>query len=155
LLGDSTALAHAEKGLQLAQENGVLAFQPYLLSTLGEIKLAQNDVDAAERHFTEALSLAEQFAIPERLAGLTANLGLVALRRGQTTLAIHRLSTALARAEALGTRHLTAKIHLWLAPLLPPTERQIHVAAARAIAESTGRRLLLEEVQQLESVTPT
>jgi DNA-binding SARP family transcriptional activator len=150
LLGDSTALAHAQKGLQLAQENGVLAFQPYLLSTLGEIKLAQNDVEAAEYHFTEALSLAEQFAIPERLAGLTANLGLVALQRGQTTLAIHHLSTALARAEALGTRHLTAKIHIWLAPLLPPAERQSHIAAARAIAASTGRRLLLEEVQRLE-----
>jgi predicted ATPase len=150
LLDDATAIEYAQKGLQLAQENGRLVFYPYLLSTLGEIQLAQHEVDAAERQFTEALSLAEQFASPERIAGLTANLGLVALRRGQTTLAIHRLSTALARAEALGTRHLTARIHIWLAPLLPPAERQNHIAAARDIAESTRRRLLLEEVQRLE-----
>ncbi len=59
-------------------------------------------------------------ALPERVAGLTANLGLLAVRRGQGPLAIHRLSTALARADTLGTRHLAAQIRVWLAPLLPP-----------------------------------
>jgi hypothetical protein len=72
--------------------------KPYLLSTLGEIALAANDLDLAERYFAEGLALAEQLSMPERLAGLTANLGLVARARGQNDLAIHRLSTARAGA---------------------------------------------------------
>jgi uncharacterized protein YciW len=70
--------------------------------------------------------------------------------RGDTTLAVHRLSTALARADALGTRHLAAQIRIWLAPLLPPAEARAHLAEARAIAESGGRRRLLEEIARLE-----
>jgi uncharacterized protein YciW len=71
-------------------------------------------------------------------------------RRGQTALAINRLSTALARAEALSARHLAAQIRLWLVPLLPPAEARASLAEARAIAESGGRRRLLEEVSRLE-----
>ena len=85
------------------------------------------------------------------MAGLTANLGLAAMRRGQNELAIHYLSTALARAEALGVQHMTAQIHLWLAPLLPAAEARTHLAAARSIAESGGRKLLLEQVERLSA----
>ena len=104
----------------------------------------------AEKHFADGLALAEQLSIPERIAGLTANLGRVAVQRGQTALAVHRLSTALARAEALSARHLAAQIRLWLVPLLPPAEARASLAEARAIAESGGRRRLLEEVSRLE-----
>src|SRR6185436_5471071 len=107
---ERAASEHARRGLQLAQEKGVLTLQPYLLSTLGEIALAAKDLDLAERYFAEGLALAEQLSMPERLAGLTANLGLVARARGQNDLAIHQLSTALARADGLGTRHLAAQI---------------------------------------------
>jgi DNA-binding SARP family transcriptional activator len=151
LLGDPAAAEHAEAGLRIARETGVLGFQPYLLSTLGEIALARGDLDAAEQHFTEGLDLAERLPIPERVAGLTANLGLVALRRGEAALAIHRLSTALARADALGTRHLAAQIRIWLAPLLPPAEARSILAEARALAESGGRKLLLDEIARLEA----
>ncbi|MGH2521413.1 MAG: ATP-binding protein [Anaerolineales bacterium] len=149
LLGDPSALEHARLGLRLAQEKGTLGLQTYLLSTLGEIELAQEDLDAAEKYFTDGLALAEQLSIPERIAGLTANLGRLATRRGQTALAIHRLSTALARADALGTRHLAAQIRLWLVPLLPPAEARAALAEARAIAESGGRKRLLEEAERL------
>ena len=149
LLHDSTAIQYAQKGLQLAQEQGAVAFQPFLLSTLGEIEL-DRDVAAAERYFTEGLTLAERLSMPERIAGLTANLGRVAQRRGETALAIHRLSTALAKAEALGLPHLAAQIRLWLVPLLPPTEAHIALNEVRALAESTNRKRLLEEAQQLE-----
>ena len=88
--------------------------------------------------------------MPERVAGLTANLGLVAEQRGQNELAIHRFSTALALADSLGTRHLAAQIRLWLAPLLPPVEGRLRLAEARAIAESSGRLRLLEEASRLE-----
>jgi len=151
LLQDPTAIDYAQKGLRLAQEKGVLGLQLFLLSTLGEIALAANEVDTAEKYFAEGLALAERLTMPERIAGLTANLGLVAVRRGQTASAIHRLSTALARADALGTRHLAAQIRVWLAPLLPREEARLTLAEARAIAESGGRKRLLEEVERLEA----
>ena len=154
LMGDPTAIQYARAGLSLAQEKGALGLQPYLLSTLGEIALAQNDLDRAENHFTAGLALAERLSIPERIAGLTANLGLVAQRRGETGLAIHRLSTALARADALGVCQLATQIRLWLVPLLPLAEARAHLAQARAIAESSGRRLLLDQVTQLERQIP-
>jgi DNA-binding SARP family transcriptional activator len=150
---DPAALDYAQQGLQLAHEQGALAFQPFLLSTLGEIEL-ERDVAAAERCFTEGLTLAERLSMPERIAGLTANLGRVAQRRGETALAIHRLSTALAKAEALGLPHLAAQIRLWLAPLLPPTEARAALKEVRALAESSGRQRLLQEAQQLERDLP-
>jgi DNA-binding SARP family transcriptional activator/Flp pilus assembly protein TadD len=150
LLGDPAANEYAQAGLKLAQEKGILSLQTYLLSTLGEIALAANDLDTAEERFTEGLTLAERLSVPERIAGLTANLGLVAARRGQTGVAIHRLSTALAQADSLGTQHLAAQIRLWLIPLLPPTEARTMLAEARAIAESGNRRRLLAEVDRLE-----
>lgn len=128
----------------------MLALQPFLLSTLGEIEL-EYDVTAAEKYFDEGLTLAERLAMPERIAGLTANLGRVAQRRGETALAIHRLSTALAKAEALGLPHLAAQIRLWLVPLLPPGEARSVLNDVRALAESSSRKRLLEEAQQLES----
>ncbi|MGH8632290.1 MAG: tetratricopeptide repeat protein, partial [Burkholderiales bacterium] len=150
LVGDPSAVEHARVGLQLAQERGELGLQTYLLSTLGEIALAQNDLETAEQRFSEGLALAESFSAAERIAGLTANLGLVAQKRGETALAIHRLSTALARADALGTQHLAAQIRLWLVPLLPPAEARTVLAEARAMAESSGRRRLLDEATRLQ-----
>ncbi len=150
LLNDQTAIDDAQHGLQLAQEQGALGLQPFLLSTLGEIELARGDVDAAEQYLIEGLRLAERLSMPERIAGLTANLGRVAQQRGETALAIHRLSTALARAEALGLPHLAAQIRLWLAPLLPKHEAREYITQVRVFAEASGRRRLLEEVEWLE-----
>ncbi len=147
---DPQAREHAHIGLRLAREKGLLGLQTFLLSTLGEMALTRGDLEAAEKYFSDGLALAERLSIPERIAGLTANLGLVAIRRGQTALAVHRLSTALARADALGAHHLAAQIRLWLVPLLPPAEARTSLAEARAIAESGGRRRLLEEVSRLE-----
>jgi tetratricopeptide (TPR) repeat protein len=153
LLDDPAAIDYARASLRLAQEKGAPGLHPFLLSTLGEIALAAGEAEAAEKYFADGLALAERLSIPERIAGLTANLGRVAARRGETALAIHRLSTALARADSLGTRHLAAQIRLWLAPLLPPSEARAALAEARAIADSGGRKRLLEEVERLESLT--
>ncbi len=150
LLNDPTAIDYARIGLQLAQEQGEVGLQPFLLSTLGEIELSRHDLATAEKYFTEGLTLAERLAMPERIAGLTANLGRVAQRRGETALAIHRLSTALAKAEALGLPHLTAHIRLWLVPLLPPAEARAALNEVKAVAESSGRKRLLEEIEQTE-----
>ncbi len=149
LLHDPAAIEYALQGLQLAREQGALGLQPFLLSTLGEIEL-EHDLAAAEQYFNEGLTLAERLSMPERIAGLTANLGRVAQRRGETALAIDRLSTALAQADALGLPHLAAQIRLWLVPLLPPAEARVQLAEARTIAESGGRKRLLEEIAAAE-----
>ena len=152
LLGDlPSATRYAAEGARLAEQWGAIGLQPYLHSTSGEIALALDDLDGAEAQFSTGLALAERLALPERVAGLTANLGLVALRRGQTSVAIQRLSTALSLADALGTRHLAAQVRLWLAPLLPPAAARAALAEARAIAESGSRRRLLAELAQLEA----
>jgi tetratricopeptide (TPR) repeat protein len=150
LLGDPGAREPAETGLALAKEKGITGLQPYLYSTLGEIALSAGDLDGAEDSFNRGLEIAERLDIPERIAGLTANLGLVARQRGQASLAIHRLSTALGQANALGTHHLAAQIRLWLVPLLPPSEGRVLLAEARRMAEQSGRRRLLEEALRLE-----
>jgi tetratricopeptide (TPR) repeat protein len=151
LLGDPTAIDYAQKGIALAQEKGLLSVQPYFWSTLGEIALAQNDLDTAEHDFTEGLTLARQFSSTERVAGLTANLGLVARRRGQHDLAVELLSDALAQAEALNISYLLTQIRLWLSPLLPPTEARAQLAAARAVAEQAGYNLLLAQADRLKA----
>ena len=150
--GDPEAEAAAEAGRRLADEQGQLGVNTYLLSTLGEIALGQGDLDTAEQRFEAGLELAERMAIPERVAGLTANLGLVAEARGETKLALYRLSTALAQADALGVHHLAAQIRLWLAPLLPPAEGRARLAEARAFAEAGQRAYLLKQAAQVEHV---
>lgn len=150
LLEDPAAVQYAEQGLALAQEKGLLGQQAYLYSTRGEIALAAGQLDEAERYFKRGLSIAEQLSNAERVAGLKANLGLIAIERGQTSLAIHRLSTALAEAESLGTHHLAARIRLWLVPLLPADERAAHLTAVRSFARSGGRKILLDQVRELE-----
>ncbi len=139
------------EALALAEERGLLAVQPYILSTAGEVALACGDVEAAAERFRQGLALANQLGIPERVAGLTANLGLVALQQGDTTRAVHYLSTALAQADALGSRHLAAQIRIWLAPLLPLTEARALLAQAQEIAEAGGRKRLLAAVAQLQT----
>jgi len=154
LLGDPAAADYARAGIKVAQEKGSLTHLSYLLSTSGEIALAQNDLDAAEKSFAEGLAIAEQVTIPERIAGLTANLGLVAQRRGLTELARRSLSDALVRADQLGVRHLAVRIRLWLVPLLPPLDARNRLREARTIAEESGFSRLLDEIVQLEQEIP-
>jgi tetratricopeptide (TPR) repeat protein len=79
LIGQSDeAQRHVRSGLRLAQRAGIQMVQSYLLSTAGEIALAQGDINGAERMFYEGLNIAERYGMPERIAGLHANLGLVA-----------------------------------------------------------------------------
>jgi DNA-binding SARP family transcriptional activator/predicted ATPase len=149
--GDPAALAYAEEGVRLAQEQGNQGMLTYLYSTEGEIALAHGELDTAEKRFKEGLVLAERLNMPERVAGLTANLGLVAQARGETALALYRFSAAMAQADAIGTRHLAAQIRLWLAPLLPAAEGRARLAEVRAFAESGGRTRLLQEAVALEN----
>ena len=150
LLGDSAAMTYAQRGVALAEAQGSLGIMPYLYSTIGEIHFAAGALAEAEIMFMQGLALSEQLTIAERVAGLMANLGRLAAKRGQQSLAIHQLSTALAHADALGTRHLAAQIRIWLAPLLPPAQAHATLAEARTLAESGGRARLLAEIEQAE-----
>ncbi len=150
LLGKPEAESDAQKGLELAQSYGILGMQTYLYSTLGEIALKAQAYPQAESYFQKGLELAKRFRVPERVAGLAANLGVLAQQRGQADLALHYLSTALGQAQSLGTKHLEAQIHLWLAPMLPVQIAKQHLQAAKEIAQQSGRRLLLDEVSRIE-----
>jgi tetratricopeptide (TPR) repeat protein len=149
LLNDPTAVEHARIALNLASEQGLIGMMTFIHSTLGELAMAQHDLTAAEAHFNQGLDLARRFNAPERITGLTANMGLLTAERGQTTLAIHHLSTALAQADTLGIRFLATRIRLWLAPLLPPAEAQMTLAEARSLADSSGYQQLLTEAKAL------
>lgn len=150
LLGDETAEEYALTGLRLSREQGSLITQTYLLSTLGEIALTKGDLETAEKYFKDGLHLSERISMPERIAGFTANLGLLAVKRGKPEIAIHRLSTAMKASDDLGTRHLSAQIRIWLAPLLAENEARDLLSEARAIAEAGGRKRLLAEIVHLE-----
>jgi DNA-binding SARP family transcriptional activator/predicted ATPase len=154
LLGDPSAGDYARAGIQVAREKGSLSHLPYLLSTSGEIALAQNDLEAAEKFFAEGLALAEQIPIPERIAGLTANLGLVARQRGEAELATERLQSAVTLADRLGSHHLSVRFRLWLAPLLPPARARDVLREARALAESGNFQRLLDDIAGLEAQLP-
>ena len=150
LVGDPSASDTVREGIRLAKEKGSLSHLPYLYSTSGEIALAQNDLKAAEKYFTEGFSLAEQIPVPERIAGLTANLGLVAIEQQDHVLAIERLKTALKLAEQLGSHHLEVRIRIWLAPLLPFEEARSCLEKARELAEKNGLASLLGEIAELD-----
>lgn len=154
LLGDPSAVDYAGAGIRLAKEKGSLSHLPYLYSTSGEIALAQDDLGAAESYFSQGLSLARQIPVPERIAGLTANLGNVASKRGQKDVALQRLEEARTRADQLGVHHLGARIRIWLAPLLPVSQARQYLQDARGLAEEGGFQRLLDEIEALERSLP-
>jgi DNA-binding SARP family transcriptional activator len=149
LLNDPAALDYAQQGVALAREKGATRLMPYLFSTLGEIALAQGDLAVAEFYFGQGLAMAQRNRHPERIAGLTASLGLVAQRRGEIELAVHRLSTALVQAETLHSRYLATRIRLWLAPLLPPDAATAYLDEARAVIEDGHYETLRAELDVL------
>src|SRR6185369_8822049 len=151
LLGDPSAATYIQKGIQLAQERGSLSHLPYLYSTSGEIALAAHDLDTAEKYFRDGLRLAEQIPLPERIAGITANFGLVAKARGENDLAREQLQKALTLVEPLGNHHLEVRIRIWLAPLLAAQDAQACLHSARVLAERDSLNGLLEEIKHLES----
>jgi DNA-binding SARP family transcriptional activator len=150
LLNDFSAADYARAGVKAAQEKGVFSHLPYLLSTSGESALAQNDFDSAEQFFLQGLALAEEIHLAERIAGLTANLGLLAQARSQPDLAREYLRRALAHPGAASNKHLSVRIRLWLAVLLTGDEARDLLGEARLIAESAGFTRLLEQIEQLE-----
>jgi hypothetical protein len=97
------------------------------------------------------VTLAQQFAAAERVAGLTANLGLVAKARGDKEQARQLLLSALAQMETLNIRFAVTQIRLWVAPLLSLEAAHEQLAQARQIAAEDGYKQLLSEAERLET----
>ena len=150
LMGDPRAEETIQKALELALETGFLTVLAYLLSTWGEIALAQEEFATAESAFTQALAHAQRFHQPERIAGITANLGLLAIVRGQNELATHHLTTALTQADAISSRFLAAQIRLWLAPLVAITSARTYLEEASAIIAAGRYHRLQPQLQRLQ-----
>ncbi|RLT22015.1 MAG: hypothetical protein DWI30_06700 [Chloroflexi bacterium] len=147
LLGQyDEAQRHVRSGLRLAQRAGMQMIQSYLLSTAGEIALAQADITSAERMFYEGLNIAERYGMPERIAGLHANLGLVARAQEDEQRARTSLTHALQQADALGVHHLATQIRIWLAPLLPAPAAHELLKQAELLATMGQRQKLLTEI---------
>ncbi|MCC6454615.1 MAG: AAA family ATPase [Caldilineaceae bacterium] len=151
LMGDPRAKEYLEQAIALAREKGMLTVLAYLLSTQGEIALAQEDFTSAESAFNQALAHAQRLNQRERIAGITANLGLLAQARGQHELAIHRFTTAISQADAISSRFLAAQIRLWLAPLLSREEAHTCLTEARAIITTGHYDRLLPQLERLET----
>lgn len=82
------------KSLQLAQEDNRLSFRPYPEALLGEVRLAEGDLDAAAAAFDSAYALGRQIGDPcwESLAERGA--GLVAIHRGDRKRGLELLGEA-------------------------------------------------------------
>jgi hypothetical protein len=128
--------------------------QSYVLSTLGEIALARADTNGAERLFHEALACAERYSVPERIAGLHANLGLVARAREDSAAAIVAFEHALTRADAIGVHHLAAQIRIWLASVVDVSRAHHLLQDAHIIAHNGDRVRLLAEIAILRANLP-
>jgi DNA-binding SARP family transcriptional activator len=146
-IGDASR--HARIAMRISERVGLLRVQSYVLSTMGEIALARADTTTAERLFVEALACAERYGMPERIAGLHANLGLVARAREDIEEAVVSFERALLQADALGTHHLAAQIRIWLASVVNPARARVLLNDARVIAQSGDRVRLLAEIDRM------
>jgi uncharacterized protein HemY len=122
--------------------------QTYLFSTLGEIKLSQDDLAAAESYLYQGLRLAERFGIAERVAGIRATLGRLALKRGEPAKAVDWFNQSLEQADTLGTRRLSVQVRLWLAPLIDPHLARLHLEEARRLAQAS-QRVFLPQIEEM------
>jgi tetratricopeptide (TPR) repeat protein len=151
LMGDPDAGDYIEQAIALAQEKGMLSVYAYLYSTQGEIALAREDFTAAGNAFQRALAYAQRLNQPERIAGIIANLGLLALAQGKNEVAIQRLSSARTQADAISSRFLAAQIRLWLAPLVDPATADTLLHEAQEIINAGHYYRLQPQLERLET----
>jgi hypothetical protein len=118
---------------------------------MGEIALAQGDLESAERSFFEGLDIAERYGILERIAGIEANIGLVARAREDIDSATKHLQHAMAKADALGVHHLAAQIRIWLATLVGDNEAIQRLDEASVLANNGERQLLLTQIAAIRA----
>ncbi len=127
-IGEATALAD-QYDLGMPRE--------YLLSTAGEIELADGRWAEAEAYFDASLQVARERNNVAHMAKCKANLGLVARGRGDLDAALMLLEEAARLAAPLVARYMQAQIDLWLAEVYQA--RGERTAAAQALARADAR----------------
>jgi DNA-binding SARP family transcriptional activator/tetratricopeptide (TPR) repeat protein len=131
------ARENVEQGLSLSDQNALFLPRLYLYSTRGEIALAEGDFDGADTWFAQALEEAERHDNQAQAAGIVANQGLVARKRGNLDEALLLLEEAHHKLERLSSPHLQIKVDLWLTELYH--RRGEHAAALDALYRAEGR----------------
>ena len=156
LLGDlAAAREQVEAGLRLAGERALRTPLQYLLSTRGEVALAEGDWDGAERWFHDGIAEAERQGNALQIANCQANLGLAARGRDDLDGALLLLEAARDAVARLPVAPLHTRIDLWLAELYQRRGERAAADAALIRAEERLRggdaRLLQEWARRLRS----
>jgi DNA-binding SARP family transcriptional activator len=117
LLAGDIATAHAEvaAGLEMAEQQGLPVALQWLLSTRGEIALAEGDWSGAEEWLRRAAREAERFGNTAHAIGIRAKLALAARDRGEGDAALRELEAARAEAAQLADPFLQTQLDLALA----------------------------------------
>ncbi len=160
LLGKlGAAHEHIDAAFALAEANTIVIPRQYLCSTRGEIALAEEQWEEAEQWFKQAIVEAERTGNAVQAANSRANLGLVALGKGDLDNALLLLESAWQAVEDLQVPYVQTLIDLWLTKLY--LKRGERVAAEQTLRRAENRmqqnlynRLKLE-VETLRQVIRT
>ena len=118
LQNPATARGHLDKALALYSIESDLSAVYRVENDLGNLLLREGHLDAAERHFLNALAGADKLQINRRGRGfIVANLGEVCLRSGRRQEARRYLEDALGMGEAFGERIVVAEASMLLGRL--------------------------------------
>lgn len=138
LAGDTAAaLRSIDEALALADQYGLGMAREYLLSTRGEIELADGRWTEAEEFFNASQVEAQGHNNVAHIAKCRANLGLVARGRGDLDSALILLEEAAELAAPLTARYMQAQIDLWLTEVY--LDRGERAAAAGTLGRAEAR----------------
>ncbi len=135
------ALETAQAGLALARDIEARHVIGWLLSTLGEIQLHLDQLDAAAATLHDGLAHAEKWGPPRLAPGLRHDLARVALAQGDGEAALVFLEAALAQAETDAPQFVPrllvtlAEVQLWLGNV-----KAGESAVTRALSLATARQ---------------
>jgi DNA-binding SARP family transcriptional activator len=138
LLGNyQGAHEYLEAGLRLVEERVLEVPRQWLYSTRGELALAEEEWDEAERWFQRGIVHAERNGNQAQIAMYYANLGLAARGRGDLTRAVQLLEQAQANTTHETAAFQQTQIDLWLAETY--AQQEDYVAADRSLARAEER----------------
>lgn len=134
-----------ETGLGFIEQHELMRPRQYLYSTRGEVGLALEDPEGAASWFRAALEEARIYDNLTHAANIQANLGCVAMARGDYEAAEEELLAAYAAVPSTSAPHLQIQIELWLAELYiawkKPDARRLLDSAQEKLRDSQRRAL--------------
>ncbi len=149
LLTDIQEARHnLEKGLALAEAQGLLLPRQWLYSTLGELALQEKQWEKAEEWFKRGIIEAEQSKNHMQTVNYQANLALVARGQGALESAVRQLENARQQIEQLHNPYLQTQIDLWLTETYAAQKKRSAATEALLRAEE---RLKNSEYKHLQT----